>query len=74
MTHTQIFSQQPCQNRVSVWDEVSLLLFLALQVKQNNKKCQLMWKKMIFDITQISVIRGENMLANSLMSHDKQVL
>lgn len=38
MTHTQIFSQQPCQNRVSVWDEVSLLLFLALQVKQNNKK------------------------------------
>lgn len=29
--HTEVLPQQPCQNRVSVRDEVSLLLLLALQ-------------------------------------------
>lgn len=64
MTHTQIFSQQPCQNRVSVWDEVSLLLFLALQVRQDKTMAKNVGKN-IFDITQISVISSENILAKS---------
>lgn len=50
--HTKVLPQQPRQNRVSVRDEVTLLLFLTLQYTNIHLSWQ---KKMAIDV-KLSVL------------------